>query len=113
MTSQSTPFYSTPRFWGLILGPLFLIGWMILVQMAPEGATAAPSALELARHKLAGVILFTIIWWLTEPIPIPMTGLLAIILCFIFRIPHDILLSGPNPIAADLVEREALKTILR
>jgi len=31
-------------------------------------------------HRLCGVLLLTIIWWLTEPIPIPVTGLLGVVL---------------------------------
>ena len=31
-------------------------------------------------HRLTGVLLLTIIWWLTEPIPIPATGLFAVVL---------------------------------
>ena len=57
---------------GLVLGPLVLTGWLMFV---PRGSLT-PEA-----HRLAGVMLLTILWWLTEPIPIPATGLLAVALC--------------------------------
>jgi sodium-dependent dicarboxylate transporter 2/3/5 len=57
---------------GLVLGPLVLLGWIFLVD---------PGDLTPQAHRLAGIMLLTIIWWLTEPIPIPVTGLLAVSLC--------------------------------
>lgn len=57
---------------GLLLGPLILAAWLVFV---PQG-DLTPEA-----HRLAGILLLTITWWLTEPIPIPITGLLAIGLC--------------------------------
>ncbi|HEY5314641.1 MAG TPA: DASS family sodium-coupled anion symporter [Pirellulales bacterium] len=59
---------------GLILGPAVLIGWLALV---PAGSLT-PEA-----HRLSGIMLLTIIWWITEPIPIPATGLLAVSLAVI------------------------------
>jgi sodium-dependent dicarboxylate transporter 2/3/5 len=41
-------------------------------------------------HRLAGVLILTIVWWVTEPIPIPATGLLAVALCVILgAVPPD------------------------
>lgn len=57
---------------GLILGPLVLAAWLVLTDRGP----LTPEA-----HRLAGVMLLTIIWWVTEPIPIPVTGLAALALC--------------------------------
>jgi sodium-dependent dicarboxylate transporter 2/3/5 len=57
---------------GLALGPVVLIAWLLL---APAGGLT-PQA-----HTLAGIMLFTILWWLTEPIPIAGAALLAIVLC--------------------------------
>jgi sodium-dependent dicarboxylate transporter 2/3/5 len=59
---------------GLVLGPLLLVGWLTLTDRG--GLT--PEA-----HTLAGILLLTLVWWLTEPIPIPATGLLAVALCVI------------------------------
>src|SRR5437588_9999221 len=59
---------------GLILGPLLMLGWLTLTDRG--GLT--PEA-----HTLAGILLLTLVWWLTEPIPIPATGLLAVALCVV------------------------------
>lgn len=59
---------------GLFVGPAVLLGWLVLVpagQLSPEA------------HRLAGIMLLTILWWMTEPIPIPATGLLAVALTVI------------------------------
>lgn len=61
---------------GLLLGPLILVGWLVLV---PQG-DLPPEA-----HRLAGILLLTITWWLTEPIPIPITGLTAVGLCVLLQ----------------------------
>lgn len=59
---------------GLVLGPALLAGWLLLVDRG---------SFSVEAHRLAGVLLLTITWWLTEPIPIPVTGLLAVALCVI------------------------------
>lgn len=64
------------RLLGLALGPLLLVGWLFVV---PPG-TRSPEA-----HRLAGIMLLTVAWWITEPIPIPATGLLAIVLSVFLR----------------------------
>jgi solute carrier family 13 (sodium-dependent dicarboxylate transporter), member 2/3/5 len=56
---------------GFILGLAVLVAWLII---QPSDASDA----GIIQHRLAAVMLFTIIWWLTEPIPIPATGLLAV-----------------------------------
>ena len=58
---------------GFVLGPLVLVSWLTLVDPAQLNLT--PEA-----HRLAGIMLLTILWWLTEPIPIPGTALLAVCL---------------------------------
>ena len=60
-----------PNFWGLILGPIFLIAWLTI-----------PGLAVTAADRLLGIWMLTILWWITEPIPIPATGLLAIALLF-------------------------------
>jgi sodium-dependent dicarboxylate transporter 2/3/5 len=59
---------------GLVLGPAVLIGWLLFV----DRGNLSPEA-----HRLAGVMLFTVIWWVTEPIPIAATGILALVLCVV------------------------------
>jgi sodium-dependent dicarboxylate transporter 2/3/5 len=56
---------------GLFLGPAVMIGWML----SPK-----PDALTPEAHRFAGVFFLTIIWWITEPIPIAATGLLSVVL---------------------------------
>ncbi len=112
MITQQTPFYLTPRLWGLILGPLFLFCWIIWGNSAGAGVLDIDSTLDSAQHKLAGIILFTILWWLTEPIPIPITAVLAVVLCFLFHIPQDILNASASPPAVARLDRDSLKMIL-
>ena len=61
---------------GLILGPVVLLGWIYAVP---------PGSLSPEAHRLAGIMLLTILWWVTEPIPIPATGLLAVALAVFLR----------------------------
>ncbi len=59
---------------GLVLGPAAMLAWIF---WGPSQAVT-PEA-----HRLGGVLLLTIIWWLTEPIPIPATGLCAVVLAVV------------------------------
>jgi solute carrier family 13 (sodium-dependent dicarboxylate transporter), member 2/3/5 len=61
---------------GLVLGPAALIAW---IYYGPQGSLSGEA------HRLSGILLLTIIWWLTEPIPIPATGLLAVVLSVFLR----------------------------
>jgi solute carrier family 13 (sodium-dependent dicarboxylate transporter), member 2/3/5 len=66
---------------GLVLGPLaFLIMFFL------------PLPLEPNQQTLAAILVFTIVYWLSEAIPIPATAVLALALCVIFNVP-DV---GPN-----------------
>jgi sodium-dependent dicarboxylate transporter 2/3/5 len=56
---------------GLILGPVAMLIWLLLVDVG----------LPVQAHRLAGVLLLTLIWWSTEPVPVAATGLLAVALC--------------------------------
>ncbi|MGE3808438.1 MAG: DASS family sodium-coupled anion symporter, partial [Gemmataceae bacterium] len=58
---------------GLLLGPLALLGWLFFADVG----------LSAEGHRLAGILLLTIIWWITEPIPVAATGLFAVALCVI------------------------------
>ncbi len=71
---------------GLVLGPAVLAAW--LAWGPREGLTGE-------AQRLSGVLLLTIIWWLTEPIPIPITGLLAVVLAVVLgAVPTD---GGKSP----------------
>ena len=66
---------------GLVLGPAAMLAWIV---WGPS-ESVTPEA-----HRLGGVLLLTIIWWLTEPIPIPATGLLAVVLAvMVGAVPGD------------------------
>jgi solute carrier family 13 (sodium-dependent dicarboxylate transporter), member 2/3/5 len=66
---------------GLFLGPIaFLIMYFL------------PLPLDRGQHTLAAILTFTIIYWLSEAIPIPVTAVLALALCVIFNVPAV----GPN-----------------
>lgn len=56
---------------GLVLGPVVMIAWIL----SPRSESLTPEA-----HRFAGVFLLTVIWWVTEPIPIAATGLLSVVL---------------------------------
>jgi sodium-dependent dicarboxylate transporter 2/3/5 len=72
---------------GLFLGPIVMIAWLLLVH---PSAPDAPHPLTPEACRLSGVMLLTIIWWLTEPIPIAATGLLAVVLAVVFgAVPND------------------------
>ncbi|HSK99450.1 MAG TPA: DASS family sodium-coupled anion symporter [Rubrobacteraceae bacterium] len=66
---------------GLIIGPIaFLVMYF------------APLPLDPNQQTLAAILTFTIIYWLSEAIPIPVTAILALALCVLFNVP-DV---GPN-----------------
>jgi sodium-dependent dicarboxylate transporter 2/3/5 len=46
-----------------------------------------PLPLEDNQQALAAVFAFVIIYWLTEPIPIPVTAILALALCVLLQVP--------------------------
>jgi sodium-dependent dicarboxylate transporter 2/3/5 len=77
---------------GLVLGPALMLGWF---------AWADPGGLRPEAFRLAGVLILTLVWWVTEPIPLPATGLLAVVLCVVL---------GAAP--ADERGREGLRAVL-
>lgn len=58
---------------GLVLGPLLAL----LVYLLPM------SGLSLRAHTLAAVIAWVVVWWVTEPVPIPVTSLFGAALCVV------------------------------
>ncbi len=83
-----------PRFpWdriGLIAGPLAMIAWLALGNSPGLSAEA---------HRLCGVLLLVIIWWLTEPVPIPVTGLLGVALAVVVgAVPRSETAPGTEPV---------------
>jgi sodium-dependent dicarboxylate transporter 2/3/5 len=55
---------------GLFLGPI-VFALMLLI----------PFDLDGNQHRLAAILAFVVVWWVTEAIPIPMTALLGVTLC--------------------------------
>ncbi|MFN4261295.1 MAG: SLC13 family permease [Gemmataceae bacterium] len=76
---------------GLILGPVVMLVWLLGVRI---------HGLNPEAHRLFGVLLLTVIWWITEPIPIPATSLLAVVLC--------VMLGAVPPDAGGQVDRVVL-----
>jgi solute carrier family 13 (sodium-dependent dicarboxylate transporter), member 2/3/5 len=61
---------------GLIVGPIvFLVMYF------------APLPLEANQQTLAAILSFTIVYWLSEAIPIPVTAILALALCVLLGVP--------------------------
>ncbi len=59
---------------GLFLGPLVLLAML-----------AIPFDLDGNQHRLLAILAFTVVWWVTEAIPIPITALLAVVLCVLLE----------------------------
>lgn len=74
LTPQEERFERWRNTIGLVLGPLVAL-WLYLTPMP----SLSPQA-----HILAAVIAWIGIWWITEPIPIPMSALFGAALCVIF-----------------------------
>ena len=55
---------------GLFLGPIVLAAMLLI-----------PFDLDPNQHRLAAILAFVIVWWVTEAIPIPVTALLGVTLC--------------------------------
>ena len=55
---------------GLFLGPIVLAAMLLI-----------PFDLDGNQHRLAAILAFVVVWWLTEAIPIPVTALLGVVLC--------------------------------
>jgi solute carrier family 13 (sodium-dependent dicarboxylate transporter), member 2/3/5 len=55
---------------GLFLGPIVLAAMLLI-----------PFDLDGNQHRLAAILAFVVVWWVTEAIPIPMTALLGVVLC--------------------------------
>lgn len=90
LSAAEQRFESRRRTIGLFLGPAVAA----LIFFLPMGA------LSFAAHTLAAVIGWVIVWWITEPIPIPMTALLGPCLCIIAGVAEAKAVFAPfaNPI---------------
>lgn len=60
---------------GLVLGPVaFAIVFFAPIDIDPN------------QQALAAILAFTIVWWLSEAVPIPVTAVLALALCVLFSV---------------------------
>lgn len=61
---------------GFFLGPLAAL---VLVLMPMPGLSGE-------AHRLAAVIGWVVVWWVTEPVPLPVTALLGAVFCVVFGV---------------------------
>ena len=76
MNNKNSRFEQMRRMTGAILGPLCAV---LIWFMPIEG-------IEEPAHHLLAVMSLVAIWWITEPVPIPVTSLLGPTLCVLFGI---------------------------
>lgn len=75
---------------GLFLGPA---AGLTLFLVPTPGLTPA-------AHFLAAVLAWVVVWWVTEPVPLPVTALSGAVLCIVGRVApaNDILAPFSNPV---------------
>ncbi|MFA5011068.1 MAG: DASS family sodium-coupled anion symporter [Ignavibacteria bacterium] len=61
---------------GLFLGPVIFVIFYFLPY----------SSISYQAHTLAAIILWVIVWWITEAVPIPATSLIGAVLCVVFNV---------------------------
>lgn len=61
---------------GLFLGPLIFIVFYFLPY----------SSISYQAHTLSAILLWVIVWWITEAVPIPATSLIGAVLCVVFNV---------------------------
>lgn len=74
--NQDSSFDKKRRIIGAILGPIcaLLVWFTPIMNLSPEA------------HKLLAIITLVALWWITEPIPIPVTSLLGPTLCVVLDV---------------------------
>ncbi|MGC4007373.1 MAG: anion permease [Pirellulales bacterium] len=98
LPAPGTPLWRRIDLWGLIAGPLFLVLWL----------TLKPGVWESPADRLLGVWILTVLWWITEPIPISVTGLFAICLALLLGIPEQVADQAGRDIAKINFTKETL-----
>ena len=76
MENKDVRFDQMRRIVGAVLGPLCAV----VLWLMPIGG------IEEAAHRLLAVMSLVAIWWITEPVPIPVTSLLGPTLCVVLGI---------------------------
>ena len=73
---NTTSFDRKRQIVGAILGPVCaLLVWFLPI-----------AGLDAAQHKLLAIMSLVAIWWITEPVPIPVTSLLGPMLCVLCNV---------------------------
>ena len=75
LSSAEERFERLRRTIGLFLGPIVFFALYLI-----------PLSLEPEQQALAATFAFVIVYWLTEPIPIPVTAVLALAMCVLFGV---------------------------
>lgn len=75
LTPAEERFERRRRTIGLFVGPLALVVMLVI-----------PMDIDRAQQNLAAIMVFTIIYWLTEAIPIPVTAIVAMALCVLLSV---------------------------
>lgn len=74
--SENSSFERKRHFIGAILGPLCaLVVWLLPI-----------AGLDAAQQRLLAIMTLVAIWWITEPVPIPVTSLLGPVLCVLLGV---------------------------
>lgn len=76
MSEAEQRFEHLRRTWGLFLGPAACVAMLL----APTPGLSEPA------HQLAAIVTLVVVWWITEPIPIPVTALLGAGLAVVFGV---------------------------
>jgi len=61
---------------GLYIGPLAFLVFYFLPY----------SSVTYQAHTLSAILLWVIVWWITEPVPLPVTALFGAVLCVVFQV---------------------------
>jgi len=61
---------SSRRRGALIIGPLLALGLLLLL-------AALPDPLPMEQRLMAAIFVLAVVWWITEPVPLYVTGMLA------------------------------------
>jgi sodium-dependent dicarboxylate transporter 2/3/5 len=77
LTPAEERFEKARRTIGLFLGPLALLAMLLL-----------PLGLDYSQQSLAAVLVFVVIYWITEAIPIPVTAVIGLALAVVLNVPQ-------------------------
>jgi len=75
---------------GMVVGPVDFVVMLLL-----------PLPIDGNQQRLAAILVFTIVYWLSEAIPIPATAILSLALCVLLQVP--VIPADSDDSAADLV----------